>query len=368
MFYGKIRWFKSDTPMQKKQTLSQINNKAIRLLNCYNTTMVEQLLKLNNFELAQNTLLPTYYYFKIRKSKGGFREIEAPMASLKKIQRRLNDYLQCIYFNKQTKAAYGFVINTRKQHRKLTSKNIVSNAQNHLNKKYLLNIDFDDFFHQISYNDVFNIFKKPPFLFRKNMANTLAKICTNKGRLPMGAPTSPVLSNFACIELDTALEQWSAKNNITYTRFVDDLSFSANHKITQQHFLQIQQITNKYQFKLNQTKTKWYGINDTKIVTGLWVKDTIELPNDYLIELDKDLNRLQKTIEVQIITGNIDRPTASKKFKQEVMGKINFIAVVKGYDSQQYEKYMIKYENAINPPNKNQLSLRWMNFNNYSNL
>ena len=212
---------------------------------------------------------------------------------------------------------------------------------------------------------MYEIFRNEPFNFSKNQANTLAKICTNKGRLPMGAPTSPVISNFACINLDKEIQTWANKNNITFTRFVDDLSFSSKNIITQQHFKDIKKITDKYEFKIDAEKTKWYNKHQEKIVTGLIVKDKIELQEKYIIELEKDLDRLQKTIEVQIITGNINKPTASKKFKQEIMGKINFIATVKGYDSLQYENYLMKYETAINPPNKYELSMRWMDFNNY---
>lgn len=351
--------------MPKKITNTQLNYRANLFTGCINTSQVEQLLKLKNYSFIQNILQPEYYYFKISKPKGGYREIEAPSPNLKIIQRKLNEYLQCVYHTKQSISAYGFVLNTIKQARNNTTKNIVSNAKQHLGKNYLLNIDFNDFFHQISKKEVFNIFINNPFSFSKTLANTLAKICTNKGRLPMGAPTSPVLSNFACLGLDKELETWATNKQISYTRFVDDLSFSSNNKITQNHFNEIKQITDKYEFEIDNAKTKWYSPQQDKIVTGLLLKDKVELQNNYLKELDKDLDRLQKTIEVQIITGNLEKPIASKKFKQEVMGKINFIAVVKGYESQQYEKYILKYETAINPPNKDLLSLRWINFNNY---
>lgn len=354
--------------MPRKPTSNQINYRANQFLLCKNSSDIEYLLKLSHFTFAQHILSPEYHYFKIPKSKGGFREIEAPALELKKIQRKLNEYLQYVYFLNQSQSAYGFIMSTAKENRKNTAKNIVSNAKQHLGNPYLLNIDFDDYFHQISTQEVYTIFKKPPFNFTKNQANTLAKICTNKGRLPMGAPTSPVLSNFACLALDKELELWATKHKITYTRFVDDLSFSSKNRITPQHFKQILQITSKYEFVIDPAKTKWYDAKQTKIVTGLVIGKQIELQKDYLTELTKDIDRLQKATEVAIITGNIHKPTATKKYKQEIMGKINFIAVVKGYNSEQYEHFMMLYEQAINPPNKEQLSLRWTDFSNYTNF
>jgi len=218
--------------MPKKLTKNQIAKKATQFINCQTNRQVEHLLQIPQRKLALTAFAPQYYYFKIPKSKGGFREIEAPELYLKRIQRKINDYLQYVYYGLGIVPAYGFIINPRKQ----KPKNIVSNASEHLGNDYMLNVDFDDFFHQISQAEVFDIFKNKPFNFEKNTANTLAKICTNKGRLPMGAPTSPALSNFACISLDRDIQNWAKTNQITYTRFVDDLTFSSKKPITKTHF------------------------------------------------------------------------------------------------------------------------------------
>jgi RNA-directed DNA polymerase len=39
----------------------------------------------------------------------------------------------------------------------------------------------------------------------KDISNALALLTTYEGKLPIGAPTSPVLSNFICLELDDDL-------------------------------------------------------------------------------------------------------------------------------------------------------------------
>ena len=351
--------------MAKKYTKAQIASKASRFINCKTNREIELLLQIPPLQLAQTAFAPQYYYFKIPKPKGGYREIEAPETYLKKLQRKLNEYLQYVYYGVAIKASYGFIINPRRQ----APKNIVSNAAAHLGNPYMLNIDFDDFFHQISQEEVFQIFKKEPFHFSKTTANTLAKICTNKGRLPMGAPTSPALSNFACMDLDKDLEKWATENQIIYTRFVDDLSFSSKQPITPLHFYKIKAITDRYQLKIEPTKTKYYGKNQEKIVTGIVVgKTKVSIASDYYKELDKDLDRLRKVMEVHIITGQIHKQEGLRKFKQEVMGKINFIATVLGYDNRIYESYMQAYENALNPPDKDQLSIRWVRFSNYTHF
>jgi len=349
--------------MSNKLTQLQISRKAEQLIHCTTTDDLENLLRLPHFTLTKDFLFPQYYSFKLRKSNGGFRMIEAPAPDLKKTQRRLNEYLQCIYYGILTAAAYGFIINPRKRE----PRNIVTNASKHLGCNYLLNMDFDDFFHQISQKRIYRIFQSTPFQFQKSTANLLAKLCTYKGRLPMGAPTSPVLSNFACVPLDNELEQWADNHSITYTRFVDDLSFSSKQAITQQHFLEIIKIFERNQLIIEPTKTKWFDKKQTKTVTGLVLGEKVKIQNEYYEELERDLDRLKKAIEVQIITGLLYKAEAIVKFKQEVMGKINFIAVVMGYDNEIYQTYLEKYENVTNPPD-GELSVRWLKFANYSHI
>jgi len=351
--------------MSRKFTRLEITRKAEQFINCNSNRAIEATLQLPQMQLAATAFSPQYYYFKIPKSKGGFREIEAPELYLKKIQRKINDYLQFVYYTMNVEASHGFVINPKRQ----KPKNIVSNASKHIGNDYMLNVDFDDFFHQISQQEVYQIFTTGPFDFSKTTANTLAKICTNKGRLPMGAPTSPALSNFACIDLDNDLQKWAEDNAITYTRFVDDLSFSSKKPISRIHLQEIIKITDKYELRLKPTKTKFYGKNQTKSVTGIVVgQNSLSIDEDYYKELNKDLERLQKTVEVHIITGQIYKADALKKFKQEVMGKINFIAIVMGYDSNIYQNYLSAYEDALDPPEKEALSARWTRFSNYTNI
>jgi RNA-directed DNA polymerase len=49
------------------------------------------------------------------------------------------------------------------------------------------------------------------------------------GRLTIGAPTSPTLSNAVCYDMDTQLSEISKRLEITYSRYADDLFFSTMH-------------------------------------------------------------------------------------------------------------------------------------------
>ncbi len=228
----------------------------------------------------------------------------------------------------------------------------------------MLNVDFDDFFHQITREDVFQILRKSPFTLNKDTANILSKVCTYQGRLPMGAPTSPVLSNLFCIDLDIDLESWSIDRDIIYTRFVDDLSFSSKQaSLSTLHYEEISNIAKRYDLFFDPDKTKYYSSDDIKIVTGLIVDDKLGIPKDYYYETDQDIERLSRLMEVHYITGKIYPTPVLNLFKKEVMGKINFIGQILGREHSVYNHYLEKYEEAINPDET--LSARWLRFSNY---
>ena len=70
-----------------------------------------------------------YTTFKLAKASGGFRIISVPNHSLKILQQKLNHILQMVY---QPKASvHGF----------LQGKSILTNAERHVKRKYVLNLD-----------------------------------------------------------------------------------------------------------------------------------------------------------------------------------------------------------------------------------
>ena len=50
------------------------------------------------------------------------------------------------------------------------------------------------------------------------------------GRLPQGAPTSPAISNLVFNPIDEIFQSFAEENNLTYTRYADDLCFSSQDR------------------------------------------------------------------------------------------------------------------------------------------
>ncbi len=345
----------------RKHTLRSTKALCDKICRCETRDDISRILKIHKNDLALLAFEPMYYRFSVLKSNGKFRQIEAPEAQLKQFQRRLNEYLQAVYFLHQSPAAYGYVMKVKGVK---IEKSIKSNASKHLGCKYLLNMDFEDFFHQIGMDKISKIFGNFPFNFNKHTAHTLSRICCYNKRLPMGAPTSPVLSNFYCLNLDKDLSEWAKKKDLVYTRFVDDLSFSSKTKaIETQHIDEIIRIAEQYDLRFNSNKNKLYKAQDVKIVTGLIIDDTVDIIPDYYAELQRDIERLRAVTEVNYITGNTGQVAPLRKFKQEIRGKINFISQIKGKDSEEYIRYPDEYYEALEPAED--LSVRWTKFGNY---
>jgi RNA-directed DNA polymerase len=166
-----------------------------------------------------------YKSFQISKRNGGIREIKAPAPDLRLLQRRLSDLLlNCVEEINESKKrkddlAHGF---KRK-------KSIITNARKHQRRRYVFNVDLEDFFPSINFGRVRGFFiKDANFLLNAKVATILAQIACHEGVLPQGSPCSPVISNLVGHVLDIHLCKLASANGCTYSRYADDLAFSTS--------------------------------------------------------------------------------------------------------------------------------------------
>ncbi|AWV97676.1 reverse transcriptase family protein [Arcticibacterium luteifluviistationis] len=343
----------------KKLYLADIEERSRRFLGCRTIDDLCCLGFVKN-ELLLHSLNISYYSFELRKKSGKMRQIESPNESLKKVLRQFNYYLQCVYYIHQTDASQGYIITPKKSK---VCKSILENARVHLRNRFMLNIDFQDFFHQISFERLAKRLSETPFKFDTSTSKLLALLFTYKGRLPMGAPTSPVLSNLCVMKLDMEMSEWSKKNGVTYSRFVDDLTFSRDDsEFISDTYTEINHICLKHSLKVNPAKIKYFGEGSLRKVTGLILRETIDIEDGFYHELDKDFNRMKNLVEVVIINHGVKSNDEVQTFKKEIEGQINFIGMVEGYNSPIFNQYRQKLKAVMNPAEE-VLSVRWTNFN-----
>jgi len=203
-----------------------------------------------------------YVTFSIPKKSGGFREIDAPSKQMKLIQQWiLNKILYKISIGDYV---HGFV----------PKRSILTNASNHVNQNLVLGIDIKDFFPSVDIKRVTEIFLCVGYT--QKTASFLAELCTYEGKLPQGAPTSPMLANLAVKELDIAIDDYCKKRNFKYSRYADDITISGSQKLAM-YKQKIIGIVESNGFAVNEKKTRLHSKSSRQKVTGLVVNDKLSI-------------------------------------------------------------------------------------------
>lgn len=177
---------------------------------------------------------PTNQYktFDIKKRYGGTRQISAPLKDLKILQRRLADLLQdCAdEINRANKLHDSGENPDQIAHGFKRNRSIITNARRHKNRRYVFNVDIENFFGSINFGRVRGYFTSDKnFQLQPKVATILAQIACFQNGLPQGSPCSPVISNLIGHILDIHLVKLAARVGCTYTRYADDLTFSTNN-------------------------------------------------------------------------------------------------------------------------------------------
>jgi RNA-directed DNA polymerase len=152
-----------------------------------------------------------YRAFEIAKRSGAKRSIEAPSPVLLVLQRKLLQVLEAVY--EPRAPVHGFV----------RARSVLTNASLHVRRAWVLNIDLADFFPSIHFGRVRGIFRAKPFLLPDPVAIAIAQLTCSQGRLPQGAPTSPIISNIICAKMDGELRRFASEQGAVYTRYADDI-------------------------------------------------------------------------------------------------------------------------------------------------
>lgn len=202
-----------------------------------------------------------YKVYPIPKVSGKSRLISQPSRELKAVQawilRNILDKLS------SSPCSKGFEVGA----------SILENARPHIGSNYLLTIDLEDFFPSVTASKVYGVFSSVGY--NKDLAILLTNLCTYGGGLPQGAPTSPKLANLVCAKLDARIQGYAGPRGIVYTRYADDMTFSAHtaSKIRKvKHF--IGTIIDDEGFKINHKKTVLCGTKRQKKVTGLIISES----------------------------------------------------------------------------------------------
>ena len=277
-----------------------------------------------------------YREFEIPKKDGRPRKILAPHRTVKILQRKLLHALNLVY--DAHPAAHGFV----------PGRSILTNAQPHQSKRFVLNADLEDFFPSITFPRVRGLFIKR-FRLPDRAATVLARICCNTDddpdHLPQGAPTSPIISNMICHSMDHALVGLARDHGLFYTRYADDLTFSTNRRpfpqaVAVEHdgrlltlgaaLVRVAEEENG--FTLNARKSRLFSKARRQEVTGLTVNRRVNTPRALIHELRGVLHAWRAHGYEDAEQEYRKRSGGEGSLRRFVQGKLAFLKQIRGVD------------------------------------
>lgn len=158
-----------------------------------------------------------------KKRRGEKRTIAQPAREIKRLQRYIVETLLAQYPVHEAAIAYR------------EGRSIRDNAGPHAGEGYLLKLDFKDFFHSIQESDFRQlILRYNPLALDEVEIGLVGRILfwkrerRDKLILSIGAPSSPAVSNILLYEFDQEVSELCKQERVTYTRYADDLTFSAS--------------------------------------------------------------------------------------------------------------------------------------------
>ena len=282
--------------------------------------------KLNRLTYIVYKIPPDQKYnkFSIPKSGGGERRICAPVDSLKTLQRQLADVLyECRVEidrdNDRRPLSHGF-------RRDLS---IITNARQHKRRRYVLNLDLQDFFPTFNFGRVRGFFlRNNSFKLNDKVATLIAQIACFENGLPQGSPCSPIIADLIAHLLDVRLAQLAKRHGLTYSRYADDLTFSTSQRIFPPSIAApiiadspewalgnaLSKAIQSAGFIVNPAKTRMQFRTSRQLVTGLTVNAKVNIRPEYYGWARAMCHRLFET-------GEYHRPVGAKSVQSQPNGQ-----------------------------------------------
>lgn len=237
-----------------------------------------------------------YKVYTIPKRTGGDRLIEHPSRELKAIQRWIVHTLIDRFPVHEDATAY----------RKGTG--IRANAERHRQTKYTNRYDFKNFFPSFSRDRVLQYVSS----LSQNLGIELtprdlefvANIVCRNGRLTIGAPSSPAITNAMMFEFDQRMHEVCLQRGLVYTRYADDIFVSSYEpeKLVdiEKHILRSKRGIAHLRLTLNQQKTAYLSKKYRRTITG------VVITPQHTLSIGRERKREIKALIYQWANGKID--------------------------------------------------------------
>lgn len=245
--------------------------------------------------LAQ-TASQNYKLYTIPKRNGELRAIAHPSRELKAIQRWIVKVIISRLAVHDAATAYRLGAGIR------------ANAERHRTSIYTNRYDFANFFPSFKTYQVRNFLQveapKIGLILSDDDLNFIGSIVCRYGRLTIGAPSSPALTNAMMFPFDQQLFEYCAGKELIYTRYADDIFISA-HKPDQllrleARIAEIKRRVPHLSIRLNRRKTAYLSKKYRRSITGVIITP------DHKLSIGRGRKKAIKAIVHRWIDGRIE--------------------------------------------------------------
>lgn len=197
-------------------------------------------------------------YYCVYKNKN--RIIYNPCGDLRKYQKMILYYI---------KKNFNLSLNTRKA------------AIVHCKRKWIFKTDIKSFYESFSKEQLERTIRNLCAELRETCTiseKVMYDVCTLNGKLPTGALTSAHIANYAfkIMKIDEIIIEYCRQNEVNYSRYMDDLTFSADDKQKLKDTEDfVKKLLSLNGFSLNSEKTKYISNNKKQEVLGLLVNNKV---------------------------------------------------------------------------------------------
>ena len=191
------------------------------------------------------------------------------------------------------------------------------------------------------------------FCVSSDVATVIAQIACYKGKLPQGAPSSPIITNLIARILDYRIVKIAKKYRFTYSRYADDMTVSTNRELASnklrttkeldKFLAELEKVIVASGFKINNKKTRLSNNMQRQEVTGLVVNKKINVKREYIKNTRAMAHKLylSQRFEIDGREGTINQLIGRFAFVQQIDQFNNYLSYKKSliknnFDAQKY--------------------------------
>lgn len=209
-------------------------------------------------------------------------------------------------------------------HGGVRGRSIFTNAQPHVGRSMVANLDVKDFFPTTTMMRVQDALERnhlPPDVAQLLAALTTYSLARGDRCLPQGSPTSTFLANLVFEEADDRFVRLCRRHNLRYTRYVDDVTISGDRDFRDLEggFVEV---LKDFGYSVSTEKVRFRGRNKRQIVTGLVVNDKLRPTKEFIFALKRLIRQCFWPGEVGIEITAGEQGQSVRQLRSTIEGRI----------------------------------------------